>query len=163
WAIALGGLYLWRGINAESVEPYFQLLSGAIIISIASWMIWRTWADQRRAILGAAHHHHDHSDVRRIDTGHGILALEVFEDGVPPRWRVRTESGRPWQASDVSISTERPGGGVQSFTFVDRGDFLESTHEIPEPHEFIARVRLGHDGHSHDYDVSFVEDHAHGH
>jgi nickel/cobalt exporter len=34
--------------------------------------------------------------------------------------------------------------------------------EIPEPHEFVARLRLGEPQHSHDYDVEFVEhDHQH--
>src|SRR5215203_5418947 len=32
WAIALGGLYLWRGVDAEAFEPYFQLASAVIII-----------------------------------------------------------------------------------------------------------------------------------
>src|SRR5215813_10141998 len=32
WAIALGGMYLWRGVDAESFEPYFQLASGLIIL-----------------------------------------------------------------------------------------------------------------------------------
>jgi hypothetical protein len=28
---------------------------------------------------------------RRIDTGDGMLGLEIFEDGVPPRFRIRFE------------------------------------------------------------------------
>lgn len=35
WGIALGGVYLWQGIDAESFEPYFQLASVGIIIAIA--------------------------------------------------------------------------------------------------------------------------------
>jgi nickel/cobalt exporter len=34
--------------------------------------------------------------------------------------------------------------------------------EIPEPHEFVARLRLGETQHSHDYDLEFVE-HQHQH
>jgi len=60
------------------------------------------------------------------------------------------------------VVTERPDGSRQAFTFADRGGYLESVDEIAEPHEFMARVSLGHGGHSHDYDLSFVEDH-HGH
>src|SRR6187200_888133 len=40
WVIALGGMYLWQGVNAETFEPYFQLASAAIIITIALWMLW---------------------------------------------------------------------------------------------------------------------------
>jgi nickel/cobalt exporter len=99
WAIALGGMYLWQGVNSESFEPYFQLASAAIIIAIALWMLWRAWQDQRRAKAASGDHDHPHGhdhhgyahgeDIRRIDTGHGIVAVEVFEDGVPPRWRAK--------------------------------------------------------------------------
>lgn len=195
WVVALGGLYLWQGIEADTLEPYFQLLSGVIIIGMALWMIWRTRNDQVAAKAAAGHSHsgHDHShghdhahnghdhhdhdhegghhahgahahgDVRRIDTGHGVIAVEVFEDGVPPRWRIRSERGAHWHAADVTVTTERPDGAVQTFKFADRGGFLESVEEIPEPHQFMARVTLGHDGHSHDYDLSFVEGEGHDH
>lgn len=177
WVIALGGLYLWRGLDAEAIEPYMQIGSAIIIIAIAVWMIRRTWRDQRRAKAAAgrdaggqghAHHGHDehshaHGSVRRIDTGHGIVAIEVFEDGGPPRWRIRTERGHIWKASDVAVVTERPDGASQAFTFVQRENYLESAEVLAEPHEFMARLRLGHEGHFHDYDLSFVEDHAHGH
>ena len=194
WGIALGGMYLWRGVDAETFEPYFQLASAAIIIAIALWMLWRTWQDQQRAKAAAGdhghghdhphphgdhddshahegHHGHDHGhggpahgeDIRRIDTGHGVVAVEVFEDGVPPRWRIRTERGHAWTAGDVTVVTERPDGARRAFTFVDRGGYLESVDEIPEPHEFMARVSLGHGGHTHDYDLSFVEGQGHDH
>lgn len=51
----------------------------------------------------------------------------------------------------------------QSFTFLARDGFLESQQEIPELHEFVARLRLGHSHHSHDYDVEFVEHNDHHH
>ena len=177
WCIALGGMYLWRGVDAESFEPYFQLASAVIIIGIAFWMLRRTWEDQHAAKSAAGHAHeghrgsdahaglhHDHGeDVRRIDTGHGVITLEVFEDGVPPRWRIRTERGPGWKASEVTVVTERPDGAGQAFAFADRVGYLESIDEIPEPHAFMARVSLGHGGHTHDYDLSFVEGHGHDH
>lgn len=166
WGIALGGMYLWRGVNAESFEPYFQLISAAVIIAIALWMLWRTWKEQSRAKLAAGHDHgqgNHQDDVRQIDTGHGRISVEVFEAGVPPRWRLKTVSGEKWQAGEVVMATERPDGSRQAFTFVDRGEYLESAQEIPEPHEFMARLSLGHGGHTHDYDLEFVEGHDHGH
>lgn len=57
--------------------------------------------------------------------------------------------------------TERPDGSKQTFAFSDRGEYLESIDDIPEPHEFMARVKLAHGSHSHDYDLSFVEGHGH--
>ncbi|RUM98336.1 nickel/cobalt efflux protein RcnA [Pseudaminobacter arsenicus] len=67
WGIALGGMYLWRGMEADAFEPYFQLVSGIIIIGMAAWMLWRTWQDQQMAKAGAHDHAHPHSDH---DHGH---------------------------------------------------------------------------------------------
>lgn len=181
WGIAFAGMYLWQGVDAETFEPYFQLASAAIIIAIALWMLWRTWTDQQVATAAAGHahggHHGDHGshsghhpnapgghgDVRRIDTGHGVIALEVFEDRVPPVWRLRSERGHGWSAADVKLTTERPDGTKQTFSFVQKDGYLESTSDIPEPHQFMARLSLCHGGHTHDYDLSFVEGEGHDH
>lgn len=167
-------MYLWQGVDAEAFEPYFQLASAAIIISIALWMLWRTRQDHWAAKAAAGHTHDDHGheyahehghgeDTRRIDTGHGVVAVEVFEDGVLPRWRLRSERGHTWKAEEVTIVTERSDGARQTFSFVDRRDYLQSVDEIPEPHEFMVRVSLGHGSHTHDYDLSFVEGYGHDH
>ena len=173
WIIALGGMYLWQGADPEGVEPYSQLASAAIIIAIALWMLRRTWQDQQRAKAASGAHHHGHDDhchghghgedIRRIDTGHGVVAVQVFEERAPARWRIRTERGHAWSAKDVTLVTERPDGTRQAFVLVDRGGYLESVDEIPKPHEFMARISLDHGGHSHDYDLSFVEAHDQGH
>lgn len=168
WAIALGGLYFYQGLDAETVEPYFQLLSAVIIIGLAVWMITRTYADQRAAKAAAGHghdhdHHHDHShghghdEKREINTGHGVVEVSIFEEGQPPHWRFRTLFGSAWKGDDVSIMIERPDGGKETFGFIERDGYLESADPIPEPHEFMARVKLHHGNHSHDYDLSFVE------
>lgn len=161
WLIALGGMYLGRNWNAETTEPYFQVASAVLIIGVALWMIWRTWRQQQVHDHG---HDHHHDEARRIDTGHGMVGLEIFEDGVPPRFRLYREGagGHVWTADEVRIETERADGSRQAFTFALRDGYLESDQEIPEPHEFVARLRLGHDHHSHDYDLEFVEhDHHH--
>jgi nickel/cobalt exporter len=167
WIVALGGQYLGQNFNAGTTEPYLQIGSAVIVLGVGLWMIWRT----RRDALEEAGHDHDHphqhshdgdhGDVRRIETGHGRVALEIFEGGVPPRWRMRTEQGRAWPATDVLVVTERPDQARQAFAFVDHGDYLESVDEIPEPHAFTARLSLGHGGHTHDYDLSFSEAHHH--
>ena len=167
WAVAMAGLYFGRNWNAESTEPYLQVASAALIIGVAAWMIWRTWREQRPAHAHDHDHHHDHrhDDAWSIDTGHGVVRLEVFEDGVPPRFRLYRETphGHVWPASDVRIETERPDGTRQSYTFEQRDGFVESAQAIPEPHEFVARLSLGHGHHTHDYDVEFVEHDDHHH
>lgn len=164
WVIALGGQYLGSRLNVEAVEPYLQILSAVIVAGVAAWIIWRTRRDQRLEIAGHTGHHHHGDEVREIDTGHGVMALQVFDDGVPPRWRIRFGGGHGWAARDVTVVTERADASRQAFAFADHGDYLESLEEIPEPHEFMARVSLGHGGHTHDYDVPFIEhDHDHDH
>ncbi|WP_296226672.1 nickel/cobalt efflux protein RcnA [Ralstonia sp. UBA689] len=159
WAVAMAGLYFGRNWNAETTEPYFQVASAVLIVAVAGWMIWRTW----RGHSAAHEHDHGHDDVKHIDTGHGVVRLEVFEDGVPPRFRLAREGtrGHAWSADQVQIVTERPDGSRQAFSFVQRDGFLESEQTIPEPHAFVARLSLGHEHHRHDYDVEFAE-HDHG-
>jgi cation diffusion facilitator family transporter len=104
-------------------------------------------------------HGEAHEEEHRITTPGGTAALEVFEDGVPPRFRLRAETGPAPAASAASIETVRPDGTRQQFGFVDRGGYLESVEEIPEPHAFVAHVRIAGDEHP----VVFEEhEHAHG-
>jgi len=165
WAIALAGLYFGRNWNTETTEPYFQVVSAVLIIAVAAWMLWRTrQASAAQADDGPLHdHHHDHhhahghDEGRRIDTGHGVARLMIFEDGVPPRFRLYQESGAAWVPAQVRIETERADGSREIFSFRRHGGYLESQQTIPEPHEFVARLRLGSAGHSHDFDLEFVE------
>lgn len=157
WLVAMAGMYLGQNLDAETTEPYFQLASAVIIISIALWMLWRTWRGERMWRFEEAH---AHDESRHIDTGHGRVELSIFEQGVPPRWRFLSLSGHPWNAEEVSVLTSRADGSTQEFRFIAHADYLESVDEIPEPHAFIARLRLGHAGHAHDFDVEFHE-HAH--
>jgi cation diffusion facilitator family transporter len=119
-----------------------------------------------RLLSSGGHHHghshghegHDHDEAHRISTDAGIVTLEVFEDGLPPRFRLRAEAGPSLTAAVTSIETERPDGARQLFTTKDQGGYLESVEEIPEPHAFTARLRLG----EQNYSVVFEEqEHAH--
>jgi len=113
---------------------------------------------------GHAHSHrhehegHDHDETREILTNAGVAVLEIFEDGVPPRFRLRVLSAPALAALAASVETVRPDGTRQLFTMKDQGDYLESVEEIPEPHAFTANVRIG----PQVFPVVF-EEHAHAH
>jgi cation diffusion facilitator family transporter len=110
---------------------------------------------------GHAHGHegHDHDEQHEIATAGGRVMLEVFEDGVPPRFRLRAESGLALTAQTSSVETVRPDGVRQVFALKDEAGYLESIDEIPEPHAFTATVRIG----EQDYPVVFEEhERAHG-
>ena len=156
WAIALIGLYFGSQYNTETSEPYFQLASAVLIVGVALWMLWQTWRDQQHT------HDHHHDDVRLIDTGHGVLSLEVFEQDGPPRWRIEALTGDSISPGDVRLTTIRPDGREQQFALLANSNVLESTDAIPEPHAFRARLTFEHNGHSHVHEEEFEEhDHAH--
>ncbi len=165
WAVAMAGLYFGRNWDTEVTESYFQVASAVLIVGVALWMMWRTWRQGQAAQDHDHDHDHGHDETKLIDTGHGVVRLAVFEEGVPPRFRLSRESehGHSWTAEQVRVETERADGSRQTFTFVQRDGFVESEQEIPEPHEFVARLRLGHEFHSHDYDVEYVEHNHHHH
>ncbi|MET4384733.1 nickel/cobalt exporter [Bradyrhizobium sp. F1.4.3] len=153
WAIALAGLYFGREWSGERSEAYLQLASAVIIISIAAWMVWRTWRDQN-----AEHDHHHHDEARPVELGGRLLSVEIFEDGAPPRWRIRDQRGAALDPFDISVTTIRPDGTEQSFRFAERDGHIESIEEIPEPHAFKARLTTGKDA----AELIFEEhDHAH--
>lgn len=122
-------------------------------------------------LLGGGEHHHGHShghshgheghhdeEARYIAANERMLRLEVFEDRVPPRFRLHVESGPDLPAQSVSIETVRPDGIRQRFAMASQGRYLESIDEIPEPHEFSVDVSI--EGQT--YPIAFEEhDHAH--
>jgi cation diffusion facilitator family transporter len=116
---------------------------------------------------GHDHHHghgqghspaaHAHDEAHCLQTAAGPLTLEIFEDGVPPRFRLFC-AGKDLAGSDIAVETLRPGGARQVFVMAPRAGYLESLDEIPEPHAFTACVALGGERH----EVEFAE-HEHAH
>jgi len=165
WLLAAAALHYGNQLNAETVEPYLQLGSAVMILGLAVWMFLRT----RRELHSAQHHNdhghgHAHSELFVLDLGHGKLELSVFEAGVPPVFQLRAPKGeRLPAAKDVTLETVRPDGKRQMFQFAVKKEFLESTVDIPEPHEFDATVTVGHGGHSHTCHVEFREGAHHHH
>lgn len=158
WAVALGGQYFGREWGSEANEPYFQMASAVLIIGVAVWMIWRTWREQN----AEEHDHHHHGDeTRHFDTTRGRLSLEIFEDGVPARWRLRSDDSQALLPCDVSLEILRADGTCQAFAFARQNDYLESIDEIPEPHEFEARLSI--DGAKSETYVAVFAEHDHEH
>jgi cation diffusion facilitator family transporter len=107
-----------------------------LMVNLASaWLLSR----------GGHHHHHHHGhahaheESQTLRLGDEVWRLSIYEDGVPPRFRLEG----PLKGRTAAAETRRPGGARQRFSFVDRGGFLESVEEIPEPHAFEAVVEVG--------------------
>ncbi len=104
-----------------------------------------------------AHNHHEHDEEHSIKTAIGELALTIFEDGVPPIFRVRLADGTLPAANVIKIETIRPDGARQAFDMALCDDHLESLESIPEPHAFTANILVAGNAHP----VLF-EEHEHG-
>jgi nickel/cobalt exporter len=168
WILAAAALRYGSHWNAEATEPDFHLLSAVIVFGMAAWMYWRTRRDVQAAHAHHLHHSHGHGhdDSREIETIWGPVNLSVFEEGVPPVFRLAFPKQHPAPPGPetVRVETVRPDGTRQTYSFVTREGYLESTTDIPEPHEFELKVTFVHEGQPHDYTLEFREEaHDHGH
>ena len=169
WALAAVALHYGPQWNAETTEPYLQIVSGFLILGLAAWMFWRT----RRDVQAAAHHHHHHDGEgprggKMISTGHGWVEVSVFETNVPPRFRLHfydsaktPAKGSP--SGQYHIEIVRPGGKIEQFSFDNREEFLEATGELGEPHEFAGKLTMAHGDLVHGFSFQFTEDEHHHH
>jgi cation diffusion facilitator family transporter len=130
-----------------------------LAVNLASaWLLSAGGHDHPGHSHGHANAGEAHDDTKRIAAPYETFLLSVFETGHKPAFRLRTESGRALMADAALIETIRPDGARQLFSFANHGEFLQSIENIPEPHAFIANLRLGETVHA----VVFEEhDHAH--
>ena len=157
-----------NGLLAVVLEDHIRThLVDGLVVNLAS--VWLLSGDHHGHSHGHGHGHGDdhgyedergHEDeVHRISDRAGKFALSVFEDGVPPVFRITPETAYSKVNADaVSITTVRRDGTRQIFRYADRDGYLESVEEIPEPHAFSAVVRLPNGEHQ----VEF-EEHNHDH
>jgi nickel/cobalt exporter len=155
WAIAAMALSFGQQWNAETAEPYFQMVGGILVMAMAGWTFWRMKSDQR----GHAHHHHD--EAKEVECELVVGRLRVIEDGVPPQFRLELAENEGLSAA--SVETIRPDGQRQLFRLGRNGNVWESAEPIPEPHEFRAEIHLVGDTRLNTVKVEFREDHDHAH
>jgi nickel/cobalt exporter len=161
WAIAIGGMYIWKGLNPEVAEAWLQLVSAVVIIAVALWMFWRVRKDKQEATkakLAASAFDRTHGAnplIKRLDTGHGDIVLEIAGTGADARWRMKSLGRDHWPADYVTVVTERANGDKQTFTFLDKNGFIESSERVPAPYDFNVRLIMDHGDHNHEQVVAF--------
>lgn len=161
WAIAIGGMYIWKGLDPEFAEAWLQLVSAIVIIAVALWMFWRIRKDNQEAakarVAAAAFDqaHRANPLVKRLDTGHGDIVLEIAGSGAGARWRIKSLGPDQWQGEYVTVITERANGDKQAFTFLDKDGYIESADPVPAPYDFKARLIMDHGDHNHEQSVDF--------
>jgi cation diffusion facilitator family transporter len=144
-------------INFNEAIPIAVL---GLIVNVASVLLLSGGDHRGHSHARGPADHHDHDQARALQTSAGSLTLEIFEGGVPPRFRLSCAS-KELAAAEMSVETVRPDGARQIFAMTSRSGCLESVDEIPEPHSFTACVSLQCGGETHN--VEFAEhEHAHG-
>lgn len=114
-------------------------------------------------LAGAAHGPHGGP---LLQLALGRVELSVFEENVPPRFRLyffdeHGHEAKPCAEKDVTLQTLRPGKKRQEFKFKSRGGYLEATSELPEPHEFDAVLQIKRGRKTEKFELEFVEEHHH--
>jgi ABC-type nickel/cobalt efflux system permease component RcnA len=151
---------------AQRFGHYVDMAASLALVGFGGWIAISSLLEMHRS-GGHGHHHHHHSPVphgtihgpelQEVETGHGPFQLSIFEDGIPPKFRLTGRSD-----TKVSLETLRTDGIRQRFEMANHGTYWESLDAIPEPHTFSVNIETGHNGHAHTYTVHF-EEHSHDH
>jgi cation diffusion facilitator family transporter len=136
---------------------------GLMVNIVSAWLL--SGGEHPGHSHGHGDHEHEHShdsESRTLATAQGPVELSIFEQDVPPRFRVAFAAQPAAGASPVGLETLRPDGTRQFFDFVNRGDYWESREEIPEPHAFKVSLQLAGGRHEVVFEEHSHDDAPHG-
>lgn len=97
---------------------------------------------------------------RLLRDGSFAVELTIYEDGVPPEYRVYAyENDEPIAPAEVELTVElgRLGGKTDRFSFRPEGDYLRGDGVVAEPHSFDVRVTARRAGQSHRWEYDSYE------
>lgn len=172
WVLAFVGLHYADRFKVEETEPYFAVATGIIVMAMAGWMFWRIRREQcflpSEALRPAPEPQQGPHGGMLLKLDDGDVEIAVFEDGVPPRFHLHFRDGQgkpvaPPAPEAVTLITTRSDVVRQTFAFTARDSFIESTTDIPEPHEFAVQLRLSSVSGAQTLQTQFTEQHHHGH
>jgi phosphotransferase system glucose/maltose/N-acetylglucosamine-specific IIC component len=97
-----------------------------------------------------------------LNLGHGFVEVTICETAASARFRLffydkhKQPRALPRNAS-VTIDTVRPTNTQQTFELCAKGEYLESTSDVPEPHGFKAIVHISHGSHTHTHEIDWSD------
>ncbi|BBF84472.1 inner membrane protein [Aquitalea magnusonii] len=152
WLLAAAALHFGNQLLVEQAEPWLLLLSGLIVLGIASWMFWRTRLDNlaARAWQQAPH------GGQIINTGHGVVELLLDHNSACWQLYCYTPRMRPQQAAgDVRyvLHLRRDDGSEESHVLQPKGAYLQSASPQAAPHQFDVTLDMQHGDHSHRFSL----------
>jgi hypothetical protein len=178
-------LIVWVAGVAVAAQ-FGHLIDSISSIALVGFGLWFAISSWREIHSGGGHgHSHSHGHDHRHDFSHlhygqgdtehnpfvhgpepqqipvedGELLLSIYEFDQLPRFRITVNGAAAFDS--VNVETHRPDGQRQTFIFAERGDYWESTTDIPEPHGFKAVVNVERAGLFNAFAVEF-EEHEHG-
>ncbi len=97
---------------------------------------------------------------RLLKKGDFAVEITIFEDGVPPQFRVFAyEDMKPLDPAKVQLTIElsRLDGEVNPFTFTPQDDALMGSATVEEPHSFDVGVKAVYDGKTYEWAFASYE------
>jgi membrane fusion protein, heavy metal efflux system len=91
---------------------------------------------------------------RLLRDGNFSLEITIFEDGVPPEFRLFAfMDDQPVDPRQVqaTVTLSRLGGEMNQFAFQPQQDFLRGDGEVEEPHSFDVAIAATHNGMTHNW------------
>lgn len=104
------------------------------------------------AEAGAADYERGPHNGRMLRDGDFALEITVFEDGIPPEYRLYAYlAGKPLAPKHVSASVtiKRLDGEITTFSFRREQDYLRGNTTLAEPHSFDVSASASHAGKQH--------------
>ncbi len=169
--VSLSALALWLGRETftDDAAYWLQVGSGAVVVVLGLWLVWKRWP---RAAKAAAHEPHgDHHHAPEPFDFEGQIAagtLGIVETEAGERFQVQVAS--PAAPETITVRVLRPGNRVEHHVLApDAGTpgLWRSPGPPAEPHEFDALLELGQAGQREELPFRMTEpaghDHAHSH
>lgn len=97
---------------------------------------------------------------RFLEDGDFALEITIFEDNVPPEFRIyayRNSEPVDLEKVDLTIELERLGGRVDAFDFKPKNDYLLGDGVVTEPHSFKVMVAAEYAGNTYRWEYSSYE------
>lgn len=162
-ALAAAAVWLGRETLSDDVTWWLQVGSGALVIALGLWLVWRRWPRARRDAGDAHEHGHHHApEPFRFAGQFAKGALTIADTDGGERFRLALEGGGAVEAATVAIL--RPGNRVEHHVLKRLEDGAWGGTEAPaEPHEFDAMLELVQEGRREELPFRMVEPPGHDH
>lgn len=160
--IAITALLLGQKAFADEAGRWLQLGSGAVVVLLGSWMLWRRWP---RKTVSVGHHDHAPEPVAFAGRSvHGALQIVQTAQGE----RMLCSVAQPVDGLRVTVKIHRDGGAIETLVLAPQSGqagVFRSDAAPAEPHEFTATLELARNGDTESIPFAMHEpaDHHHRH